>query len=355
MVDFVINRSPHADCDLEALPESDGEARPGKILKRGDQGLSAPSGIPRGKVVRGGDFGGAQGVSGVPECPVAGGLPERTGTERASNSWRRVAQGVVGCVVVCFVLLAAVAFLPAGFQSATAYVVSGHERLLSSVALIAEDYGRLRREPEPEGFSDIAVDSGAPQDVSPRKVMNGGAAGNARALHSSRTVDHVISPLALVNKVQRIIKEHSPRHRSARELAEAIIAESAEQKFDPLFVAAVIKSESTFNAMARSHVGAQGLMQIMPQTGAWLAAHEEIPRGRLTDIGYNLKLGIRYLKYLDNLYGGNRMFSLIAYNWGPGRVESAADGKRRVPPEVTTYALKILKDYRKWRGDVYSN
>jgi soluble lytic murein transglycosylase len=116
-------------------------------------------------------------------------------------------------------------------------------------------------------------------------------------------------------------------------------------------VAAVIKSESTFNAMARSHKGAQGLMQLMPKTGAWLASTAKMQRGALTDPGYNLKLGISYLKQLEQGYGGDRVFTLIAYNWGPGRVESAADGKRRVPPEVLTYAIRILNDYRRWRSE----
>jgi soluble lytic murein transglycosylase-like protein len=74
-----------------------------------------------------------------------------------------------------------------------------------------------------------------------------------------------------------------------------------------------------------------------------------MPRGSLTDTGHNLELGIRYLKQLEEQYDGDRVFTLIAYNWGPGRVESATDGKRRVPPEVVTYAIRILNDYRRWQ------
>jgi soluble lytic murein transglycosylase len=110
----------------------------------------------------------------------------------------------------------------------------------------------------------------------------------------------------------------------------------------------VIKSESSFNELARSHKGAKGLMQLMPRTGSWLAQLAKMPKGELTDPGYNLALGIRYLKQLEQGYGGDRIFTLIAYNWGPGRVESAADGERRVPPEVMGYAIKILNDYRRW-------
>ncbi len=152
----------------------------------------------------------------------------------------------------------------------------------------------------------------------------------------------------LVDKVYGIIKTHAPKHQNGRTLADAIVAEATRQQYDPLFVAAVIKSESTFNAMAKSHKGAQGLMQIMPKTGAWLAKKEEMPRGSLTDPGYNLKLGVTYLKYLEEKFNGNRVFVLIAYNWGPGHVESASEGRRKVPSEVVTYAVKIMNDFRRW-------
>ena len=61
---------------------------------------------------------------------------------------------------------------------------------------------------------------------------------------------------------------------------------------------------------------------------------------------------LTHLKQLEAEYGGNRVLTLVAYNWGPGRVESATNGRRRVPGQVMQYAVKILNDYRVWRGDV---
>jgi soluble lytic murein transglycosylase len=95
-------------------------------------------------------------------------------------------------------------------------------------------------------------------------------------------------------------------------------------------------------------------MQLMPKTGAWLADQGSIPRGRLTDPGHNLKLGITYLKQLESEYGGNRVLTLVAYNWGPGHVASASLGRRRIPGEVMQYAVKILNDYRRWHGELGS-
>ncbi|MEN9847165.1 MAG: hypothetical protein RIS36_2312 [Pseudomonadota bacterium] len=160
---------------------------------------------------------------------------------------------------------------------------------------------------------------------------------------------------ALKRQVFRILKKHGRPVQNGKELAAAIVREALAQNYDPVFVAAVIKSESAFNSLARSHKGAQGLMQIMPKTGAWLADRQSIPRGKLTDPGHNLKLGISYLKHLEGEYGGNRVLTLVAYNWGPGHVASASAGDRRVPGEVMQYAVKILNDYRRWSSELRSS
>lgn len=166
---------------------------------------------------------------------------------------------------------------------------------------------------------------------------------NPAAIHSLR---------AVVGRVHSVIKKYAPKHQSAGSLAHSIVQESARQGVDPLFVAAVIKSESTFNSAAHSRKGAQGLMQIMPATGAWITEKNDLPRGRLTDPGHNLRLGISYLKHLEDSYNGNRVFALVAYNWGPGHVDSAAGGKRRIPKECMKYALKIIQDYKRWSAGV---
>jgi soluble lytic murein transglycosylase len=171
------------------------------------------------------------------------------------------------------------------------------------------------------------------------------------ALHpSSHVIPH--GSRAIVGRVHSIIKKYSPKHKSPGVLAHTIVQESAKQGVDPLFVAAVIKAESTFNNTARSNKGAQGLMQIMPATGAWLRQKHDLPSGKLSDPGHNLKVGITYLKELVGTYKGDRMFALVAYNWGPGHVDSATGGKRRIPKECMTYALKILGDYKRWRSGV---
>lgn len=158
---------------------------------------------------------------------------------------------------------------------------------------------------------------------------------------------------SLVEHVYEIIRSTNRRQGQARRLAQSIVSESQRQNFDPLFAAAVIKSESAFNELAKSGKGAQGLMQILPSTGAYVARSSDItwPKAqKLTDAGYNIHLGITYLKQLEQIYDGNRLLVLIAYNWGPGKLDRAIKSTRGVPAEVMRYALKILRDHNLWQG-----
>ncbi len=127
-----------------------------------------------------------------------------------------------------------------------------------------------------------------------------------------------------------------------RQLAMAIAQESAAARFDPLLVLAVIAVESEFQDSAVSVVGARGLMQIRPSTLFFWAEREGI---RLTqkeieaDPALRVRLGIRYLKYLQQSFGGDLDLALMAYNAGPTRLyqsikEHSTDQFRGYPTAV---------------------
>lgn len=170
-----------------------------------------------------------------------------------------------------------------------------------------------------------------------------------RKVYGERSKKSIAPSMPVIAVVEQIIKKHGKKSVSSKKLAHNIVEVSKSMGYDPIFVAAVIKSESAFNTHARSHKGARGLMQLMPATGAWLVRTMGIPKGTLTDPKHNLRLGISYLKQLEAQYGGNRLFALVAYNWGPGHVKSATGGKRRVPRECMKYALTILRDHNNWK------
>jgi soluble lytic murein transglycosylase-like protein len=155
-----------------------------------------------------------------------------------------------------------------------------------------------------------------------------------------------------VRFVSHLIRTYKAPLHEAESLAHAIVSESAKAKYDPIFVAAVIYSESMFRHSAVSHKGAQGLMQIMPETGRYVSARENMAWGgarSLKDPKTNLRLGIAYLKYLEAMFNGNRERMLIAYNWGPANLNNALKGRGRAPMESVGYARKILSTHRKWK------
>ena len=112
------------------------------------------------------------------------------------------------------------------------------------------------------------------------------------------------------------------------------------QKYDvdPALVAAVVETESRFHRTARSPVGAQGLMQIMPRTGRWLGATN------LYDAEQNVDAGVKYIKYLQDRFDGNLKNTIAAYNAGEGNVQRYGG----VPPfqETRSYVRKVMSRYQ---------
>ena len=129
-----------------------------------------------------------------------------------------------------------------------------------------------------------------------------------------------------------------------RRLASAIVREAEAAGLDPLLVAAVIEVESSFRPGAGSRAGALGLMQVMPETGAWLAARFGAPeRGTepdLLDPEWNVALGVRYLALLVRRFGRVDE-ALVAYNAGPGRARTLLAGEHRTR-WLEGYPRKVL-------------
>jgi hypothetical protein len=105
---------------------------------------------------------------------------------------------------------------------------------------------------------------------------------------------------------------------------------------DPLLVHSMIKVESNYNAHAVSNKGAEGLMQLTPSTARMLGVTNSF------DPQQNIEAGVKYLKYLKDLYKDDRL-ALAAYNAGPG----AVDKYKWIPPyaETENYVYQVGKRY----------
>lgn len=103
----------------------------------------------------------------------------------------------------------------------------------------------------------------------------------------------------------------------------AIRASARRQDLDPALVAAVIYAESRFDATARSSQGAVGLMQLLPETAAQIARETGgvafVPAD-LDDPRVNIRYGCYYLRAVLDLFGGDRVAAIAAYNAGAGVV-----------------------------------
>jgi soluble lytic murein transglycosylase len=118
------------------------------------------------------------------------------------------------------------------------------------------------------------------------------------------------------------------------------IIDQASSRFgvDSALVKAVIKAESDFDHRAVSSKGAQGLMQLMPDTSDALAVDNPF------DPVENIFGGTRYLSHLLERFGNDEQLAVAAYNAGPERVES----HRGIPPipETQKFVERVMKYYR---------
>src|SRR5690606_12444855 len=150
-------------------------------------------------------------------------------------------------------------------------------------------------------------------------------------LHLSETA----SPDDIARMARLMIEADTPWHGlrlSKRAAGQGAIYPAAHfpltglEKFDlglpPELVLSIARQESEFNHTVSSHVGAQGLMQLMPGTAEEMARNlgEPYQRARLTsDPAYNARLGAAYLAGLRDRFGASSALTASGYNAGPGR------------------------------------
>ncbi len=123
---------------------------------------------------------------------------------------------------------------------------------------------------------------------------------------------------------------------------------------DPAYVYGLIRQESRFIMDARSHVGASGLMQVMPATARWTAKKigmNNFTADQINDRDTNIAIGTAYLKLALDDFAGSMPMAAAAYNAGPGRPRSWRNGPvldaaiwaENVPfGETRDYVKKVL-------------
>lgn len=160
-----------------------------------------------------------------------------------------------------------------------------------------------------------------------------------------------------ISSADRTTNEHNYDLRYLAPFKEFVAPRATELGLDPAWVYGLMRQESRFITNARSNVGAQGLMQVMPSTAKWVAnkiGWREYRPTSIADLDTNVTLGTNYLRIvlddLDNL----PVLASAAYNAGPGRARKWRDDVK--PLEGAIYAETIpFSETRDYVKKVMSN
>ena len=142
---------------------------------------------------------------------------------------------------------------------------------------------------------------------------------------------------------------------------------SERYEVDRFLAIAVMKTESNFYEAARSHTGAVGLMQLMPETAAWIAynlgeEHQIENMEKLHDPETNIRYGTWYLAELEEEFNGNDVLALAAYNAGRGNVHHWIEENgwtqnfsdvEKIPYEETRHYVKRVLHCREKYSELY--
>ena len=145
--------------------------------------------------------------------------------------------------------------------------------------------------------------------------------------------------------------------------APVIRQQAADKHLDPALVAAVIYAETKFDART-SPAGAEGLMQILPDTARFLAHRSGATTFSVADLGtpeVNIAYGSYYLRFLLDQYGGSKTLALAAYNGGEANVNRWMNRYGRdmtideIPfPETRAYVVKVIQAQQDYRSQYAS-
>lgn len=133
-----------------------------------------------------------------------------------------------------------------------------------------------------------------------------------------------------INTAERTRTEHDFSLRYLAPYYDVFAREAQAQNLDLAWVYGLTRQESRFQPVVRSGAGAQGLMQIMPSTGRWIArrqGYRDFDASWLGRVDTNVALGCAYLRHVLDLLSNNPVMASAAYNAGPGRPRRWRDSR----------------------------
>lgn len=151
---------------------------------------------------------------------------------------------------------------------------------------------------------------------------------------------------------ERTEKQHNYALQFLTPFREEVVQHSGNVGIDPAWVYGLIRQESRFVMTARSHVGAGGLMQIMPDTAKWVARQlsESYSSAALSHMQTNIRYGTFYLSHIHRQLDSQPVLATAGYNAGPNRAKRwQPAGTGTLAADQYTEAIPLLetRDYVK--------
>lgn len=151
---------------------------------------------------------------------------------------------------------------------------------------------------------------------------------------------------------ERTVRQHNYALQFLTPYREEVVQHSGNVGIDPAWVYGLIRQESRFVIAARSHVGAGGLMQIMPDTAKWVAKQlsESYSSAALSHMQTNIRYGTYYLSHIQSQLSSQPVLATAGYNAGPNRAKRWQPvGTENLAADQYTEAIPLLetRDYVK--------
>lgn len=197
--------------------------------------------------------------------------------------------------------------------------------------------------PAAHALERVTLSSGFSYDCARHQAIEGGRV--RLFLHGSGEGNYVDMPASQITAVEDL-PEPPPRASAAAghtpagaEVRDLLTHAGAAHNIDVELLASVVQAESGGATRAVSRAGAQGLMQLMPQTAQQLGVHDAFAPAE------NIGGGTAYLDQLLTRYHENLPLALAAYNAGP----AAVDRFHGIPPfrETQAYVVRVLREFKR--------